>query len=154
MGHTRRAPHRDRDLDRTHLPPTPQTSPPRPLDPHRIRNHHEPHRHPGGLNHCHSFLQQPPASVGEVEMRDQLTSKRRESAAWTSCSSTTHCRPEQGALIALASGPFVAGLSLAYSASEGAPRWRACFSRKHPELMDMEVLTSVPSMKSPPYESV
>jgi putative transposase len=38
----RRTPHRDRDLDRTHLPPPPTPSPPWPFDPHRIRNHHDP----------------------------------------------------------------------------------------------------------------
>jgi len=38
----RRAPHRDRDLDRTHLPSPSTPSPPWPLDPDRIRDNHDP----------------------------------------------------------------------------------------------------------------
>ena len=39
---SRRAANRDRHLDRTHLPPPTTTEPPRPIDPHRIRDHHDP----------------------------------------------------------------------------------------------------------------
>lgn len=49
MGHTRRTPYRDRDLDRTHLPPPPTPRPTRPIDPNRIRNHHDTNRRNGGL---------------------------------------------------------------------------------------------------------
>ncbi len=49
LGHPRRAADRDRHLDRTHLPPTPPASRPRPIDPHRIRDDHDHNRHPGGL---------------------------------------------------------------------------------------------------------
>ncbi len=37
----RRAPHRHRHLDRTHLPPPPPTARPRTIDPHRVRDHHD-----------------------------------------------------------------------------------------------------------------
>ncbi|MDT5015999.1 MAG: putative transposase [Mycobacterium sp.] len=47
LGHPRRAPDRDRDLDRTDLPPTPQTRRPRPIDPHRVRDHHDHAGHSG-----------------------------------------------------------------------------------------------------------
>lgn len=36
--------HRHHHLDRTHLPPTTTTGPPRPIDPCRIRDHHDPRR--------------------------------------------------------------------------------------------------------------
>ena len=45
LGHPRRTPHRDRHLDRTDLPPPPTTTRPRPVDPHRIRDHHDPTQH-------------------------------------------------------------------------------------------------------------
>src|SRR5699024_3147886 len=45
----RRAPHRDRALDRTHLPPASPPEPARTIDPHRIRDHHEPGRAHRGL---------------------------------------------------------------------------------------------------------
>ena len=48
-GHPRRAPHRDRHLDRTHLPPPPQAGRPRPIDPHRVRDHHDHTSHTGCL---------------------------------------------------------------------------------------------------------
>ena len=40
LDHPRAAADRDRDLDRTDLPPPPPTGPPRPFDAHRVRNHH------------------------------------------------------------------------------------------------------------------
>ena len=43
------AAHRDRDLDRADLPPPTPATPPRPLDAHRTRDHHEPHPGPRGL---------------------------------------------------------------------------------------------------------
>jgi hypothetical protein len=49
LRHPRAAADRHRHLDRTHLPPTPPTSHTRPIDPHRVRDHHEPDRRPGGL---------------------------------------------------------------------------------------------------------
>lgn len=42
VGHPRTVTNRDRHLDRTHLAPPASTSPPRPVDPDRIRNHHVP----------------------------------------------------------------------------------------------------------------
>ena len=41
MGHPRTTADRDRHLDRTHLPPSPAPSSTRPIDPHRIRDHHD-----------------------------------------------------------------------------------------------------------------
>src|SRR5664280_347821 len=40
---------RDHHLDRTHLPPPPTTTPTRPIDSHRIRDHHDHTGHPGRL---------------------------------------------------------------------------------------------------------
>lgn len=37
-----------------------------------------------------------------------------------------------------------------YSASDGVPRWRACSSRKQPEVIAIDVLDSVPKENSPP----
>src|SRR5699024_4520446 len=45
----RRAPDRDRHLDRTQVSPPPSTGPSGSIDPHRIRDHHEPGREPRGL---------------------------------------------------------------------------------------------------------
>src|SRR5699024_10707471 len=45
----RRAPDRDRHLDRTQVSPPPTTGPSGSIDPHRIRDHHEPGREPRGL---------------------------------------------------------------------------------------------------------
>src|SRR5699024_5667452 len=45
----RGAPDRDHYLDRADLSPPPQAGPPGPIDPHRIRDHHEPGREPRGL---------------------------------------------------------------------------------------------------------
>ena len=41
LGHPRRAADRDRHLDRTDLPPPPPAGRPRPIDPHRVRDHHD-----------------------------------------------------------------------------------------------------------------
>src|SRR5699024_6392821 len=49
MADSRRAADRDHHLDREDLPPTTPTGPPGPIDPHRVRDHHEPDRQPGGL---------------------------------------------------------------------------------------------------------
>ena len=49
LGHPRRATHRDRHLDRTHLPPAPPPSRPRPPDTHRIRDDQDPNGCPGRL---------------------------------------------------------------------------------------------------------
>ena len=49
LDHPRGAPDRDRDLDRTHLPPPPPAGRSRPVDPGRIRVDHDDNRHPGGL---------------------------------------------------------------------------------------------------------
>lgn len=57
-----RTPDGNHHLDRTHLPPPTTTSPPRQIDPYRMRDHHEPGRHPGGLNPtCHPSVRQSPA---------------------------------------------------------------------------------------------
>ena len=51
--------HRDRDLDRADLPPTPPTGRPRTFDPDRIRGHHEHDRRTGGVTTtCHLSVQQ------------------------------------------------------------------------------------------------
>ena len=47
LGHPRGPPDRDRDLDRTDLPPPPQTGLPGPIDPHRVRDHHDRTGHSG-----------------------------------------------------------------------------------------------------------
>src|SRR6185503_20137312 len=49
MAHPRTAPDRDRDLDRADLPSAPPPDCTRPIDPHRIRDDHDPNRHPSGL---------------------------------------------------------------------------------------------------------
>ena len=49
LDHPGAAAHRDRHMDRTNLPPPPQTNPTRPIDPHRVRDHHEHRRHTGGV---------------------------------------------------------------------------------------------------------
>jgi hypothetical protein len=49
LDHARPAPHRDRHLDRTHLPPAPSPTGARPIDPHRIRNDHHHTGHRGRL---------------------------------------------------------------------------------------------------------
>lgn len=41
LGHRRSPTHRARDLDRTHLPPPPQASRPRQIDPDRVRDHQD-----------------------------------------------------------------------------------------------------------------
>ncbi|CAA9403602.1 MAG: Transposase, partial [uncultured Propionibacteriaceae bacterium] len=43
------APDRDHHLDRTHLPPPTTPDPPRPLDPHRVRDNDEQTPGPRGL---------------------------------------------------------------------------------------------------------
>jgi putative transposase len=53
-GNPRRPAHRDHHLDQTHLPPPPTPSPSRPIDPHRIRDHHDPTDGTRRLTtHCH-----------------------------------------------------------------------------------------------------
>lgn len=47
VGHPRTTPDRDRHLDRTDLPPQTPPSPPRPIDPDRIRDHHQHRRNRG-----------------------------------------------------------------------------------------------------------
>jgi excisionase family DNA binding protein len=49
LDHPPRTPAGDHHLDRTHLPPPTPTSQPRPIDPHRIRNHHDHTGHPSHL---------------------------------------------------------------------------------------------------------
>ncbi len=72
---------RDRDLDRTHLPPPPTTGPPRPLDPDRIRNDHDPNHRPDRLNQrCHQAVQQSPAAAAG-RCREQPTSSRASRSA-------------------------------------------------------------------------
>ena len=44
LGHPTAVADRDHHLDRTDLPPTTPTSPPRPIDPHGVRDHHGHHR--------------------------------------------------------------------------------------------------------------
>ena len=47
LGHPRRTADRDRDLDREDLSPPPSTGRPRPIDPHRVRDHHDHASHSG-----------------------------------------------------------------------------------------------------------
>jgi transposase InsO family protein len=47
LDHPRPTPHRDRHLDRADLPPPPTPGRPGPIDPHRIRDHHDHDSHPG-----------------------------------------------------------------------------------------------------------
>ena len=47
LGHPPRAADRDRDLDRTDLPPPPTPRRPRPIDPYRVRDHHDHTSHSG-----------------------------------------------------------------------------------------------------------
>ena len=49
---------RDRHLDRTHLPPPPTPGRARPIDPHRIRDHHDPTGRSGRVTNCHQIVQQ------------------------------------------------------------------------------------------------
>ena len=61
VDHPRTTAHRDRDLDRTHLPSPPPTSRPRPFDPGRIRGHHEHASRTGCVTTtCHVLVQQSP----------------------------------------------------------------------------------------------
>jgi putative transposase len=50
LGHPPGAADRDRHLDRAHLPPTPASETPGPIDPRRVRDHHDPSRSPGCIN--------------------------------------------------------------------------------------------------------
>ena len=55
---TRTPAHRDRHLDRTHLPPPPTPTIPVSIDPHRVRNHQDPTGQPGrGDRNCHLSVQ-------------------------------------------------------------------------------------------------
>src|SRR5699024_907013 len=55
LADSRRAADRDHHLDRTHLPPSSPTGSPGPIDPHRVRDHHEPDRQPGGLTPADTY---------------------------------------------------------------------------------------------------
>jgi putative transposase len=62
VDHPRRAPDGDRHLDRTHLAPTPAPRRTGPVDPHRVRDHHDHDSQSGCVtNHCHQSVQQTPA---------------------------------------------------------------------------------------------
>lgn len=50
LGHPRSATHRDRDLDRAHLQPTPTPNQARPIDTRHLRNQHHPNRTRGLTN--------------------------------------------------------------------------------------------------------
>ena len=59
MGYLRRASNSDHHLDRTHLPPPPETNPTRKTNPDRIRVDHDPNRSTRCLNQtCHLNGQQ------------------------------------------------------------------------------------------------
>jgi transposase InsO family protein len=59
LGDAPAAQDRDRHLDRTHLPPPTPTTTPRPIDPHRIRDHHDPvTRTRSVTTTCHLNVQQ------------------------------------------------------------------------------------------------
>ena len=63
LGHPRGAADRDRDLDRADLPPPPPTGRSRPIDPHRVRDHHDHASHSGCVTQpvtcsCSSGVQQ------------------------------------------------------------------------------------------------
>lgn len=59
LGDPCRAPDRDRDLDRAHLPPASPSGRAGAFDAHRVRDHDEPTPGPRGLNNnCHPFLHQ------------------------------------------------------------------------------------------------
>lgn len=58
LGDPRAAPHRDRVLDRADLPPPPTPRTPRPIDPHRVRTHHEQDRRSGSIEICPLIVQQ------------------------------------------------------------------------------------------------
>src|SRR5690606_23949647 len=73
LGDPRRAPHRDRHLDRTHLPPPPTPTRPRPLDPHRIRNDHDPSDGNRRLTNPVPSTRGSPLRIVRIPMADVLT---------------------------------------------------------------------------------
>ena len=54
----RRAPHRHRHLDRADLSPPPTSGRSRPVDPCRVRDHHDPDEHRLPNRTCHRIVQQ------------------------------------------------------------------------------------------------
>ena len=72
--------HRDRHVDRTHLPPPTTPSPPRPIDPHRLRDHPDPSDGGHRLNtHCHLTARQSRGhiGVGSPSLRERQRLLRR-----------------------------------------------------------------------------
>ena len=63
LGHPRGAADRDRHLDRTDLPPPPPTGRSRPVDPHRIRNHHDHTGHSGRVTETVTYRCSRPLST-------------------------------------------------------------------------------------------
>ena len=106
LGHPRRPADRDRDLDRTDLPPPPTTSRARPIDPDRVRSHHD-HASQSGCvtNHCHRSVQQSQPLIGSNH------------GTWALRVGLS--RPGQGANSI--SNPWFTELQLAARAGQGSP---------------------------------
>src|SRR5690606_34398556 len=89
------APDRDHHLDRADLSPPPPAGQSGPIDLHRVRDHHEPDRQPGGLNPavtC-SRISPPPPLCGSGATRQTATSPKR--TAKSGSRSTKYQPPRQ-----------------------------------------------------------
>ncbi len=68
LGHPRRVTYRDRHLDRTHLPPAPPPGCPRPVDPDRIRSHHDLTGQSGRVNETVTYPCSRPLRMAESSL--------------------------------------------------------------------------------------
>lgn len=89
LAHPPRPPHRDRDLDRTDLPPPPTTSPPGTLDPHRVRDHHDHTGRPSRLTQPVTKTCSSPEGFGCASSNDHLRSSHAAMVAYRPDTSLT-----------------------------------------------------------------
>lgn len=112
---------RDRDLDRTDLPPPAPTSRPRPLDPRRARDHHETPPGPRGLNPPVTKTCSSPYRCGQVIVTTGLAGHLREVAVarfveFVGVSRSRRCTPRPHSPIG-----WPCGSSRAPTGGKGAP---------------------------------